>query len=196
MDGERQIETMRVEPRYGCAGDAEIVVPGRGLRYAGRIGDLSLRGCFIEVVCRLERGTAVEVWMNARGQPLRVAANLMVQNSSGVGLRFLGVPARKEEQIQSLIAELAEEAAARRAAEAVPGADAAGPEGMPDGMHLVEPLQQGGDGERRGAGAGTGTGTGVGTGVRAGTGVEAARGGAAGHSWQRWRRQLGAWLSR
>jgi hypothetical protein len=99
----------RTAPRYGCAGDAEIVLPGRGLRYAGRIGNLSVGGCFIETQCSLERGTAVEVWLNAQGQPLRVAANLMVRRTTGVGLRFLEMTERKTAQIRLLIGELAEE---------------------------------------------------------------------------------------
>lgn len=85
------------------------MVPGRGLRYAGKIGNLSVGGCFIEARCDLERGTAVEVWMQAEGQPLRVAANLMVRRTTGVGLRFLGMTERKTLQVRSLIAELAEE---------------------------------------------------------------------------------------
>jgi hypothetical protein len=92
----------RAAPRYGCVGDAEIVLPGRGLRYPGRIGDLSIGGCFLEARCRLERGTAVEIWMNAQGQPLRVAANLMVQRENGAGFRFHSVTARKLLQIRSL----------------------------------------------------------------------------------------------
>jgi hypothetical protein len=105
----------RAAPRYGCAGDAEIVLPGRGLRYPGRIGDLSIGGCSLETRCRLERGTAVEIWMNAQGQPLRVAANLMVQRENGAGFRFHSVTARKLLQIRSLIAELAEDEARRKA---------------------------------------------------------------------------------
>jgi hypothetical protein len=99
----------RTAQRYGCAGDAEIVVPGRGLRYSGKIGNLSVGGCFIEAHCALERGTQVEVWMNAEGQPLRVAANLMVRRTTGVGLRFLGMTDRKAQQVRGLIAELAAE---------------------------------------------------------------------------------------
>jgi hypothetical protein len=181
MDGEIQSEGMRADPRYGCAGDAEIVVPGRGLRYAGKIGDLSLRGCFIEVGCRLERGTCVEVWMNARGQPLRVAANLMVQKNSGVGLKFLGVPARKEEQIKSLIAELAEEAAARKAAEAECAAGCEVGDGLGEAdseIHLVETLKQGLEEQLLES--------------EVGAEDEASEG----NLWQRWTRRLEAWLNR
>jgi hypothetical protein len=103
----------RMAPRYGCAGDAEIVVPGRGLHYRGTIGDLSVGGCFIVSECRLERGTAVELWMNAQGQPLRVAGNLLDWKQDGAGFRFHSLTARKTEQIRGLIAELAAEAAER-----------------------------------------------------------------------------------
>lgn len=99
--------------RYSCAGDAEIVVPGRGLRYPGRIVDLSTGGCFVETTCRLERGTSVELWMSARGLPLRLAANLIVRRPNGIGFRFQGVVARKLELIRMLIAELEEEQSGR-----------------------------------------------------------------------------------
>jgi hypothetical protein len=107
-DGGSGIER-RTAARYGCAGDAEVVVPGRGLHYKGKIGNLSAGGCFIEAQCSLERGTRVEVWMNVQGQPLRLAASLLVRRPSGVGLRFEGVTERKLAQIRTLIVELEDE---------------------------------------------------------------------------------------
>lgn len=103
----------RAVPRYGCAGHAEIVVPGCGLRYRGQIADLSAAGCFIETACRLERGTSVEVWMQAEGVPLRVAAFLMERHANGVGFRFSGLSPRKLEQIRTLIADLEQDGAAK-----------------------------------------------------------------------------------
>lgn len=111
----------RQAPRYHCGGVAEIVVPGRGLRYSGRIADLSAGGCFIETGCRLERGTAVEVWINTEGLPLRLAANLAGRRESGVGCRFHSVTPRKLEQIRVVIAELVEEQAGNRSAEPATG---------------------------------------------------------------------------
>ncbi|HEX4006159.1 MAG TPA: PilZ domain-containing protein [Acidobacteriaceae bacterium] len=121
MNDESTAILRRTAPRYGCVGNAEIVLPGRGLHYAGQIGDLSVGGCFIEARCRMERGTAVEIWMNARGQPLRMAANLMVQRENGAGFRFQSVTPRKLDQIKILIAELAEDEARRKAS--VPAAE-------------------------------------------------------------------------
>lgn len=96
--------------RYGCAGNAEIVVPGCGLRFPGRIANLSSSGCLVEAVCRLERGTCVELCFVAEGMPLRVPANLMARRGTGVAFRFGQLSARRLEQIGALIAELETEA--------------------------------------------------------------------------------------
>src|ERR1700733_12411219 len=107
MDDAANGAERRTAPRYGCTGEAEIVVPGRGLRYAGRIGNLSVQGCLLETDCRLERGTSVEIWMNAEGQPIRVAANLLIRRDGSAAFRFHSLTPRKLNQIAALIAELA-----------------------------------------------------------------------------------------
>lgn len=99
----------RAAPRYGCAGEAELFIPGCGLQYRGRIADLSRAGCFMETECRLERGTCAEIVMNVEGVPLRLAAHLQVRRANGVGFRFSQLTARKLEQIECLIAELRRE---------------------------------------------------------------------------------------
>jgi hypothetical protein len=133
----------RTAQRYGCAGEAEIAVPGRGLRYTGKIGNLSAGGCFIEARCDLERGTAVEVWMSADGQPLRVAANLMVRRTTGIGLRFLGMTERKAQQVRALIAELAAEERRQQGDERGNEAEASATEAQPElfsrHVHEVRP---------------------------------------------------------
>jgi len=100
----------REAPRLGRASDAEIVLPGRGLQYGGRIASLAAEGCVIETKCRLEPGTAVELWMRTEGMPLRVAASLVERDERGVAFKFQSLPARKMDQIERLIAELAAEA--------------------------------------------------------------------------------------
>lgn len=116
MGNETTIRERREAARFGCAGEAEVVVPGRGLRYPGRVVDLSTHGCFIETACRLERGTSLEIWMTPQGEPLRIAAHLMVRRPDGVGLRFHALTERKLRQVEWLIGELAAEAS-RRATE-------------------------------------------------------------------------------
>jgi PilZ domain len=93
-------------PRRGTPADAEIVLPGRGLQYPGQIVDLSVRGCLIETKCRLEAGTAVEVWLRTEGMPLRLGARLIERQVRGVQFEFQPMPMRKQEQVEGLRREL------------------------------------------------------------------------------------------
>jgi hypothetical protein len=111
MSNEASGAERRATPRFTCAGEAEIVLPGGGLRFTGKIRDLSIGGCFLETRCQLERGTSVEIWMCAQGMPLRMAANLVVKRQTGVGFHFYGVTGRKMDMIRGLMEELAEERA-------------------------------------------------------------------------------------
>jgi hypothetical protein len=93
-------------PRRGTASDAEIVLPGRGLQYTGHIASLNAQGCLLETKCRLEPGTAVEVWLRTESMPLRLAARLIERSERGVKFVFQPMPVRKQEQVEMLRAEL------------------------------------------------------------------------------------------
>jgi hypothetical protein len=93
-------------PRRGTANDAEIVLPGRGLQYPGHIAELSVAGCLIETRCKLEAGTAVEVWLRTESMPLRLAAKLVERQERGVKIEFQPMPLRKQEQLEILRVEL------------------------------------------------------------------------------------------
>ncbi|HEX3985028.1 MAG TPA: PilZ domain-containing protein [Acidobacteriaceae bacterium] len=98
--------------REALPSDAEIVLPGRGLQYPGRIVYLSVEGCLIESKCRLEPGTTVELWMRTDHMPMRLLASLVQRREAGVEFRFHEMGLRKLDQIESLKAELAAEAGA------------------------------------------------------------------------------------
>lgn len=93
-------------PRRGTSSDAEIVLPGRGLRYTGQIMELSARGCRLQTGCRLEDGTAVEVWLRTEGMPLRIAARLVEKSAGSARFEFEPMPGRKQDQIEGLRSEL------------------------------------------------------------------------------------------
>jgi hypothetical protein len=97
----------RGAPRRGPASEAQIVLPGRGLQYAGVVAELHADGCVIETKCALEAGTSVEVWLRTEGMPLRVAARLVQRRVGSVEFKFAPMTASKAAQIEDLRAELA-----------------------------------------------------------------------------------------
>ncbi|HZZ40699.1 MAG TPA: PilZ domain-containing protein [Acidobacteriaceae bacterium] len=109
MSQSRTVAVYRSTGQDGAPSDAEIVLPGRGLQYSGRIVYLSAEGCLIESKCRLEPGTTVELWMRTERMPLRLLAHLVERREAGVEFRFQEMSLRKLDQIESLTAELAAE---------------------------------------------------------------------------------------
>jgi hypothetical protein len=102
--------------REATPSDAEIVLPGRGLLYPGRIAFLGSDGCLIQSKCRLEPGTTVELWMRTGHMPLRLLANLVQRREAGIEFRFQKMSLHKLDQIEHLKAELAAEGAPSRMA--------------------------------------------------------------------------------
>jgi hypothetical protein len=107
----KRITVYKSGARAASPSDAEIVLPGRGLQYEGRLSYLTTERCLIDTKCRLEPGTIVEVWLRTEGMPLRVLANLVERREQGVEFQFQQMTNRKMDQIEVLRGELAEEAA-------------------------------------------------------------------------------------
>lgn len=117
MSEARKVSVYRMAVPETSASDAEIVLPGRGLQFPGRITYLSTDGCLIETKCRLEPGTKVELWMRTDHMPLRLLAHLVERREAGVEFQFEAMPLHKLDRIENLKAELAAEATAEREAQ-------------------------------------------------------------------------------
>jgi hypothetical protein len=79
----------RTSQRQPFSGSAEIIEQGAGTRLAGRVGDLSPDGCYIDTINPLPVGTSVRVKIVSDGAEFQ--ANGMVRNSQpgmGMGLAF------------------------------------------------------------------------------------------------------------
>jgi hypothetical protein len=99
----------RRHPRYSCDGYAEVHLPHAGLRFRGRIQNLSVSGCYIETELNLERGTYIEVFFGLHQLRFRLAGNVIgVDGRSGVRIAFLNVTGRRATHIEELMRELAE----------------------------------------------------------------------------------------
>lgn len=94
----------RLHRRRNCCGTAELLVIGKGLRFSGRILDVSESGCFIETEHQLERGTHLEVTFEVDKMRLRVAGGIRaVRMRSGIGIQFTDMTPRRKDLIQHLL---------------------------------------------------------------------------------------------
>lgn len=98
----------RLYRRYPCEGTAEVFVIGKGLRFKGRILDLSEGGCYLQTAHQLERGTHLELIFEVNRMRLRVSGGIrVVRLHSGIGIAFNHMSARRKALIQDLIEDLA-----------------------------------------------------------------------------------------
>ena len=99
----------RADSRHGVDTSAAIHVVRTGSRLDGRILDLSLSGCRIRTLDRFPLGiyTRAEAEFRVDGLPFRLSGVVQaIHDRHSIGIRFLDVSARKQEQLERLIEEL------------------------------------------------------------------------------------------
>lgn len=105
-DGERL--ERRVHPRAQCWGSAGIRILPEGALVMGYLIDLGLGGCSIDAdePFPVEMGGRVEALIELNGLTLRLAGSVvrMEENDFRLGIKFMDVSPRKEEQIRQLMA--------------------------------------------------------------------------------------------
>jgi hypothetical protein len=97
----------RSVPRYGLIAQTEIVEPRSGLRISGRMSEVSRKGCYVDLLTTLPVHTFVEVHIT-RDQGTFVSQGKIIysQESMGMGVAFLEVPADQMKVLDTWLAEL------------------------------------------------------------------------------------------
>ncbi len=100
----------RAHPRLRCKGVGEFKILPDGPRIVGTLINLSLGGCCItsETKIPAKLWQSLEVQLTVRDLRLRLPAEVRRVDDDTVGIQFLEVSSRKEEQIRYLIDELLE----------------------------------------------------------------------------------------
>ena len=104
-------EDGRRHPRFCCSGNAEMRSLDSGLRASGKIKNLSLGGCQIQLgePHGFREGDRVEMTFCVRQLPLRVQACIrQLRSGSTIGVAFTLLSERGKLQLLALIEELAE----------------------------------------------------------------------------------------
>jgi hypothetical protein len=94
-------------PRFSLIATAELTEPASGVRFSGRISEISRKGCFLDLLNTLPVETKVELRVSRdKGSFNSTAKVIYVQEGMGMGLAFLEVPADQLKILDSWLAEL------------------------------------------------------------------------------------------
>ncbi len=97
----------RSVPRYGLIAQTDVVEPVSGLRISGRISEVSLKGCYVDVLNTLPTQTVIEVRiLRDQGTFTSPGKIIYTQEGMGMGVAFLNTPADQFEVLDSWLADL------------------------------------------------------------------------------------------
>lgn len=97
----------RSVPRYSLIATAEVIEPISDVRISGRISEISRKGCYVDVLNTLPRGTSIQVRISRdQGTFMATGRIIYVQEGMGMGVLFLDVANDQEKLLDSWLAEL------------------------------------------------------------------------------------------
>jgi PilZ domain len=97
----------RAVPRYTFIATAEIIEPASGVRMAGRISEISRKGCYVDLLNTLPIGTAIQLRISRDQGAFACAAKIIyVQQGMGMGVAFHETPSDQLQILDSWLTEL------------------------------------------------------------------------------------------
>jgi len=107
---ERREGERRRYKRYNCNGTASVRETNREFGSDGRVMDISMCGCYVEMMSPMRVGTPVHLDIKFSGHVLNLPAIVrMSQANMGMGLEFTEIPAGEMVKLAQAIAELSGE---------------------------------------------------------------------------------------
>jgi hypothetical protein len=105
--GDSTYSERRTVPRYTFIATAEIVEPSSGVRMAGRISEISRKGCFVDLLNTLPMGTPIQLSISRDQGRFACAGKIIyVQDGMGMGVAFEDMPENQLRTLDSWLAEL------------------------------------------------------------------------------------------
>ena len=106
-DQGRSYRDRRSVPRYGLIAQTDVLEPVSGLRISGRISEVSLKGCYVDVLNTLPTQTEIEVRISRdQGTFTSHGKIIYTQEGMGMGVAFLNTHADQFKVLDSWLAEL------------------------------------------------------------------------------------------
>lgn len=102
----------RTVPRYGLIAVCEVVEPASDLRFSCRISEISLKGCYVDILNALPIATVVDLHVS-RDQGVFTTRGRVIysQQGMGMGVAFLNTAGEQLKILESWLAELSPSAA-------------------------------------------------------------------------------------
>jgi hypothetical protein len=97
----------RSVPRFGLIAQTYVVEPVSGLRISARMSEVSLKGCYVDVLNTLPTQTEIEIQIS-RDQGTFTSPGKIIyrQEGMGMGIGFLNTAADQMKILDSWLAEL------------------------------------------------------------------------------------------
>jgi len=93
----------RLFPRRSCRIEAEVSIPGSTIELPGRVTDISLGGCFVEMLTPLPVDTVIELKLTTDDTTLRASGNVRSsQTGLGMGVAFTSMGSSDFDKLRRL----------------------------------------------------------------------------------------------
>ncbi len=97
----------RSVPRYGLIAQAEVIEPASGTSIPGRVSEISLKGCYVDLLNTLPVNTIVEVRVTRdQGRFVSRGRIIYTQEGMGMGVAFVDMAVDQLKILQGWIEEL------------------------------------------------------------------------------------------
>lgn len=97
----------RTVPRYTFIATVDIVEPVTDTRFSGRVSEISRKGCYLDILNTLPKGTVVHLTVSRDIGTFDTPGNVIyVQDGVGMGVAFADVPPEQLQILDSWLEEL------------------------------------------------------------------------------------------
>jgi hypothetical protein len=97
----------REVPRFTFIATAEIIEPATDTHLSGRVSEISRKGCYIDVLNTLPRGTAIKVRVTTDSGAFISAGHVIyVQERMGIGVAFDETSSEDQKTLEGWLSEL------------------------------------------------------------------------------------------
>ena len=104
---DRRQDERRRHPRYHCSGTVDIREQGNEMAISARVNELSLCGCYIEMMSPLRLATCIRLELSLNRSNIAVEGIVRYsQPQFGMGIEFMKVAPAEAEKLQRVIGEL------------------------------------------------------------------------------------------